>query len=234
MDDAGKVVGRPVRRRLANEAVQRLCGARWSGSVWTEDMVVWLRLRGLPILSNGPRGPNRGWKRRPAPKVPLRSRPTMGPMRLHPAFIAPLAVLVLSSCATAPAPRSAPGIEPGLSSQALAEIWNRERVSWPVPPLVRHADVEARLREVQASAPDFFSLEEIGRSVEGRSINHLWFGRGPYKVLLWSQMHGDEPTATAALFDVFEHEPPPGRAGRAPDARRADVSRRAHAEPRRC
>ncbi len=129
----------------------------------------------------------------------------MGPMRLHPAFIAPLAVLVLSSCATAPAPRSAPGIEPGLSSQALAEIWNRERVSWPVPPLVRHADVEARLREVQASAPDFFSLEEIGRSVEGRSINHLWFGRGPYKVLLWSQMHGDEPTATAALFDVFEY-----------------------------
>jgi len=47
-------------------------------------------------------------------------------------------------------------------------------------------------------------VEEIGKSVEGRSINHLWFGRGPYHVLLWSQMHGDEPTATAALFDVFE------------------------------
>jgi hypothetical protein len=24
-------------------------------------------------------------------------------------------------------------------------------------------------------------------------------------VLLWSQMHGDEPTATAALFDVFDY-----------------------------
>jgi hypothetical protein len=24
-------------------------------------------------------------------------------------------------------------------------------------------------------------------------------------VLLWSQMHGDEPTATSALFDVFEY-----------------------------
>jgi hypothetical protein len=24
-------------------------------------------------------------------------------------------------------------------------------------------------------------------------------------VLLWSQMHGDEPTVTAALFDVFEY-----------------------------
>ena len=30
-------------------------------------------------------------------------------------------------------------------------------------------------------------------------------GRGPFKVLLWSQMHGDEPTATSALFDLFEY-----------------------------
>ncbi len=112
--------------------------------------------------------------------------------------------LAASSCATAPAARTVP-VEPGLSPQALADTWDRERVSWPVPPLVRHADVESRLRDVQAATPDLFSLEEIGRSVEGRSINHLWFGRGPFKVLLWSQMHGDEPTATAALFDVFEY-----------------------------
>jgi hypothetical protein len=73
-----------------------------------------------------------------------------------------------------------------------------------VPPLIRHADVEARLREVQHATPDLFNMEDIGKSVEGRSINHLWFGRGPYHVMLWSQMHGDEPTATSALFDVFE------------------------------
>jgi hypothetical protein len=30
-------------------------------------------------------------------------------------------------------------------------------------------------------------------------------GTGRFRVLLWSQMHGDEPTATAALFDVFEY-----------------------------
>ena len=86
----------------------------------------------------------------------------------------------------------------------LAVTWNAERVSWDRPPLVRHADVEARLIAVRASAPDLFQLETIGTSVEGRSISHLWFGRGPLQVLLWSQMHGDEPTATAALFDVFE------------------------------
>jgi hypothetical protein len=103
--------------------------------------------------------------------------------------------------ATTPA---VPAIPASFSPQQLAGAWDRERVSWPVPPLVRHADVEVRLKEVRSAAPDLFQLEEIGRSVEGRSINHIWFGRGPLHVLLWSQMHGDEPTATSALFDVFE------------------------------
>jgi hypothetical protein len=30
-------------------------------------------------------------------------------------------------------------------------------------------------------------------------------GAGPYRVILWSQMHGDEPTATAALFDLLDY-----------------------------
>ena len=98
--------------------------------------------------------------------------------------------------------------------QSVADVWDAEHVSWPVPPLIRHADVEARLRDVQRATPDLFHLEEIGRSVEGRSINHMWFGTGPMHVVLWSQMHGDEPTATAALFDIFEsvrrHRAEPG------------------------
>lgn len=89
--------------------------------------------------------------------------------------------------------------------EELARIWDAEHVSPPLPPLVTHAEVVDRLRRVRESAPDLFSLEEIGRSVEGRSINHLWFGRGEMRVLLWSQMHGDEPTATSALFDLYEY-----------------------------
>ncbi len=118
-----------------------------------------------------------------------------------------IALAAASGCASKARPATSPAvpaIPAGFSPQQLAEAWDRERVSWPVPPLIRHADVEARLKEVRAAAPDLFQLEEIGRSVEGRSINHLWFGRGPFHVLLWSQMHGDEPTATSALFDVFE------------------------------
>ena len=97
-----------------------------------------------------------------------------------------------------------PAAPAGFAPVPLAVAWNTEHVSWARPPLIRHADVEARLKEAVAASAGLFQLEEIGRSVEGRSIAHLWFGRGPLHVLLWSQMHGDEPTATAALFDVFE------------------------------
>lgn len=46
-------------------------------------------------------------------------------------------------------------------------------------------------------------IEVIGKSVEGRSINVVRFGSGQESVLLWSQMHGNESTATMALTDVF-------------------------------
>jgi hypothetical protein len=88
---------------------------------------------------------------------------------------------------------------------ALARLWDAERVALPLAPLVTHQEVEARLRAVRDATPDLFALEEIGRSVEGRALYHLSFGRGPVSVLLWSQMHGDEPTATSALFDLFEY-----------------------------
>lgn len=43
----------------------------------------------------------------------------------------------------------------------------------------------------------------IGKSVQQRAIYELTYGQGKKKVMLWSQMHGDEPTATMALFDLF-------------------------------
>ncbi|HEX2341742.1 MAG TPA: M14 family zinc carboxypeptidase [Vicinamibacterales bacterium] len=87
----------------------------------------------------------------------------------------------------------------------LAKVWDAERVSPRVSPLVDHAEVTRRLEALRRRDGRFFTVEEIGRSVEGRSINHVTVGSGPFKVLLWSQMHGDEPTATSALFDLFEY-----------------------------
>ena len=47
------------------------------------------------------------------------------------------------------------------------------------------------------------SVSQIGTSLEGRSIHQIQAGTGTISVLLWSQMHGDEATATMALFDIF-------------------------------
>jgi len=47
------------------------------------------------------------------------------------------------------------------------------------------------------------SSEVIGQSAEGRDIREVTFGSGPVSVLLWSQMHGDESTATMALADII-------------------------------
>jgi hypothetical protein len=115
-----------------------------------------------------------------------------------------LAFVVVALLAPLAAQRDAP-TAPTISPQELARIWDAERVSRPVSPLVDHAEVVERLSGFAGRAPDLFTLEQLGESVEGRSIHHVRAGTGPMPVLLWSQMHGDEPTATSALFDVFEY-----------------------------
>jgi len=89
------------------------------------------------------------------------------------------------------------------STAALASWWDDHHVDLPRPPLITHAEVDARVQRVAASDPGFFTLTALGASNEGRAIRHLSFGRGPFHVLMWSQMHGDEPTATRALFDLI-------------------------------
>jgi hypothetical protein len=92
-----------------------------------------------------------------------------------------------------------------LSPKELTAVWDAEHVSPALPPLVDHKEVVRRLTEAVSAAPDLFAMETIGESSEGRSIHHIRAGSGPAGVLLWSQMHGDEPTATSALFDLFEY-----------------------------
>ena len=46
-------------------------------------------------------------------------------------------------------------------------------------------------------------LSILGSSVQNRPIYCYKIGTGSKKILLWSQMHGDESTTTKALFDFF-------------------------------
>ncbi len=47
------------------------------------------------------------------------------------------------------------------------------------------------------------SIETIGYSVDKKTIFCLSMGTGPSKVLMWSQMHGNEATTTKAVLDLI-------------------------------
>ncbi len=51
--------------------------------------------------------------------------------------------------------------------------------------------------------PNAYKFEIIGHSEQNRPIYSIKIGTGKTKILIWSQMHGNESTCTKALFDVF-------------------------------
>ncbi|MBA3769460.1 MAG: peptidase M14 [Blastocatellia bacterium] len=84
--------------------------------------------------------------------------------------------------------------------QELAELWEKEHVSKKSPSDVRHADLKLALQSLKQQG---IKIDEVGRSGAGREIYQMEFGRGLLKIFMWSQMHGDEPTATSGLLDMF-------------------------------
>jgi len=48
-----------------------------------------------------------------------------------------------------------------------------------------------------------YTVRKVGSSIDGRDLTLISIGTGPTDVFLWSQMHGNEPTATQAIFDLF-------------------------------
>jgi len=118
------------------------------------------------------------------------------------------ATALLPACAgrraatVGPAAAAAPS--PALVPSALAAWWDTHHLALPPAPLVTHAEVLAAVTRAVDADAGRITREVIGQSVEGRDLLHLTVGRGPTHVLLWSQMHGDEPSATSALFDLLE------------------------------
>ncbi len=65
----------------------------------------------------------------------------------------------------------------------------------------KHKDILPLIEKLRTKP--VFEVSELGKSTEEREIFVIKAGCGKTNVLLWSQMHGDEPTATQALFDIF-------------------------------
>ncbi len=51
----------------------------------------------------------------------------------------------------------------------------------------------------------FYRLSQIGESVKGNPIYSYIIGNGSKKILIWSQMHGNETTTTKALIDFWRY-----------------------------
>lgn len=66
----------------------------------------------------------------------------------------------------------------------------------------RYISPEKLFIYLQESLGDY--ITELGKSTLGKPIYKLSLGNGPIQVAAWSQMHGNESTATLALLDLLE------------------------------
>jgi hypothetical protein len=82
------------------------------------------------------------------------------------------------------------------------EIYDKVKEKRITDRFSKHELIEEIVTEMKAV--NGVEVEKVGHSLEKRDIYCLKWGHGPKKVLLWSQMHGDEPTATMALMDFFQ------------------------------
>jgi hypothetical protein len=113
------------------------------------------------------------------------------------------AALLLAGCARAGgvAPAAAPGATDDCCSALGRRIAERHRVAALATRRFTQQQLWAALDPI-VRAP-VFRTTDVGRSIQGRPLRAITYGTGPTTVLLWSQMHGDESTATMALADLM-------------------------------
>lgn len=86
------------------------------------------------------------------------------------------------------------------TSQELFKAWDKYHLVKTFASDMRHHDLKKYLDELKKNN---IKVAEVGRSFENREIYQIEWGKGAIRVFMWSQMHGDEPTATPALLDMF-------------------------------
>lgn len=77
-----------------------------------------------------------------------------------------------------------------LLSKGLTKVLDAKR--W-----LRYKDLDPLFEFINTHV--VFRSEEFGKSEEGRPLRAIYWGSGPKRLIIWTQMHGNEPTATHAL-----------------------------------
>jgi len=67
--------------------------------------------------------------------------------------------------------------------------------------LFKHSDIRPIIEKHRKN--DLLEVSEVGKSFENREIYMIKAGNGKTKVMLWSQMHGNEFVGTMAIFDIL-------------------------------
>ncbi|MGB5820568.1 MAG: M14 family zinc carboxypeptidase [Saonia sp.] len=66
---------------------------------------------------------------------------------------------------------------------------------------IKHHEIQPLITQYRKNPK--FKVQKVGESIEGRDLSLISIGSGETDVFLWSQMHGNEPTATLAIFDIL-------------------------------
>lgn len=83
----------------------------------------------------------------------------------------------------------------------LYDTYEKYRVEGLSERRIKHKDLQPLLENV-GKKPGI-EVSQVGMSIEGRPLRLVSLGEGEMNVFLWSQMHGNEPTATQAIFDIL-------------------------------
>lgn len=80
----------------------------------------------------------------------------------------------------------------------VLELFNQFKVSEISGRYITLNHIESFLKSLPQG-----NLHTIGKSVQGRTIYDYTIGKGSTKILMWSQMHGNESTTTKAVIDLL-------------------------------
>jgi hypothetical protein len=89
------------------------------------------------------------------------------------------------------------------TAQFLFSSYEHFRLNRISPINCKHSTIAQEMQRIVEASGGLLTIQQVGSSLEGRSINLIRCGTGKINILLWSQMHGDESTATLALMDIF-------------------------------
>ncbi|MDG2193496.1 MAG: DUF2817 domain-containing protein [Polaribacter sp.] len=86
-----------------------------------------------------------------------------------------------------------------LSLPLLEAVYRDQKETTLFGKWIHYADISPLIHELSNTE----EVLQIGTSEDGLPIHSVQFGTGKKKILIWTQMHGNESTGTKALFDLF-------------------------------